>query len=115
MTSVVSLGTTERMIVRTVCNVLREGAGRRKRYSSTVFGAAEIGLRLLETNLFTVNLPRLDERQLNVLPRRQLMTFPAESICFIFSTRRMRVSSFLASEYQTMNSFLWVNDKAFNF
>lgn len=46
---------------------------------------------------------------------RQLMTFPAESICFIFSTRRTRVSSFFASEYHTMNSFLCVNDKAFSF
>jgi len=40
------------------------------------------------------------------LAGRQLMTFPAESICFIFSTLRARVSSFLAPEYQTMNSFL---------
>jgi hypothetical protein len=39
------------------------------------------------------------------------MTFPSESIAFIFSTRRMRVSSFLASEYQTTNSFLWLNDR----
>ena len=70
MTSVVSVGTTELMIVRTVCKVLRAGAGMRKRYSSTVFGAAEVGLRLLETNLFTVNLPRLDEQQLNVLRGR---------------------------------------------
>lgn len=29
---------------------------------------------------------------------RQLMTFPVESICFIFCTLRTRVSSFLASE-----------------
>jgi hypothetical protein len=46
---------------------------------------------------------------------RQLMTFPAESICFIFSTRRTRVSSFFASEYHTMNSFLCVNDKLLSF
>lgn len=52
---------------------------------------------------------------LKVRSSYQLMTFPAESICFIFSTRRVRVSSFLAAEYQTMNSFLWVNDKLSNF
>lgn len=45
----------------------------------------------------------------------QLMTFPVASICFIFSTRRARVSSFLASEYHTMNSFLCVNDKLLSF
>jgi pimeloyl-ACP methyl ester carboxylesterase len=43
------------------------------------------------------------------------MTFPSESIAFIFSTRRARVSSFLASEYQTTNSFLWLNDRRFSF
>jgi hypothetical protein len=43
------------------------------------------------------------------------MTFPAESICFIFCTRRARVSSFLASEYHTVNSFLCVNDKPLSF
>jgi len=41
------------------------------------------------------------------------MTFPDESICFIFSTRRARVSSFLAPEYQTTNSFLWLNARRF--
>ena len=45
----------------------------------------------------------------------QLMTSPDESICFIFSSRRARVSSFLASEYQTMNSFLCVKDKPLSF
>lgn len=45
----------------------------------------------------------------------QLMTSPEESICFIFWTRRARVSSFLASEYQTMNSFLCVKDNALSF
>jgi hypothetical protein len=44
-----------------------------------------------------------------------LMTFPDKSIAFIFSTRRARVSSFFASEYQTTNSFLWLNDKQFSF
>jgi hypothetical protein len=44
----------------------------------------------------------------------QLMTFPSESIAFIFSTRRARVSSFLASEYQTTNSFLRLNDRRFS-
>jgi hypothetical protein len=39
--------------------------------------------------------------------------FPSESIAFIFSTRRTRVSSFLASEYQTTNSFLLLNDRLF--
>jgi hypothetical protein len=45
----------------------------------------------------------------------QLITLPAASICFIFSTRRARVSSFFASEYQTMNSFLCVKDKLLSF
>lgn len=43
------------------------------------------------------------------------MTFPDKSIAFIFSTRRARVFSCFASEYQTTNSFLWVNDRWFSF
>ena len=36
----------------------------------------------------------------------QLMTFPVPSICFVFWSRRGRVSSCFAPEYHTMNSFL---------
>jgi hypothetical protein len=43
------------------------------------------------------------------------MTFPDKSIAFIFSNYRARVSSFFASEYQTTNYFLWVNDRLFSF
>ena len=43
------------------------------------------------------------------------MNVPVESICFIFSTPRMRVSSFFACEYHMLNSFLYVKDNLLRF